>query len=296
MSIFIGVDGGGTRARAVLVDASGTVTRRAEGPAGIIDARDPGRSVAVIVSLVRGLMKDYAQPPAVLYCGLAGAGGWVEREFARAALQAELPETHVIVVTDADVALADAFDTGPGILLIAGTGSIALARDGAGAMIRVGGWGQLLGDDGSGYALGLAALRAIKRSIDGRGPVTALAAAAAEAAGLTEPADLVHFAATAAKAEIAALAPLVLSCDDDVARRIRSEAVSALAELGVTAASRSALSSPCFALAGGLIEPGGPLREEVALALRRSIEGCSVLETAVDGARGAALLARHAAS
>src|SRR5690606_12096698 len=126
-----------------------------------------------------------------------------------------------------------AFDDGAGILLIAGTGSSAWARGVDGRTARAGGWGHLLGDEGSGYALGVAALRAVARAHDGRAPSTDLRDAVLRHANVAAPEALIAWAASAAKAEIAALAPCVAeaaAADDAVARAIVDRAARDLAD------------------------------------------------------------------
>jgi N-acetylglucosamine kinase-like BadF-type ATPase len=293
MRVFVGVDGGGTRARAVLVDEHGHVLRRAEGPAGLVDARTPERSADVIAALVRELAPD--STPAGLCCGLAGAGRAAEREAVAARLGAARLAEVVHVVTDAEAAMEDAFAETPGALVIAGTGSIAWARDAGGATHRVGGWGHLLDDEGSGYAIGLAGLRAVVRSADGRMPPTRLTELLLHATGCTADTELVGWTAVAAKADVAALAPHVLACasQDAAAGAIRAAAVAALHELTRTAVRRAGLDAPIIALAGGLLAESGPLRAELAQTLTAGIAGCRIHAGIVDAARGASALARR---
>jgi glucosamine kinase len=289
-TVFIGIDGGGTRARAVAVDASGAVVRRADGPAGIVDARAPEQSAAVVAGLVHAVAGSAAVGG--VCCGLAGAGRERER-VAVAALLASAGVQRVHVVSDAEVAMEDAFGGEAGVLLIAGTGSIAWARDGAGHSIRVGGWGQLLGDEGSGYAIGLAGLRAVVRAADGRASATSLTHVLLSATQCAEPGELILFAEAAAKADVAALAPHVLAqaATDDAAATIRVDAVSALLDLVETAVHRAALDAPRVALTGGLIGEGGALRADVERLLSVQLPGCRLHAGTVDGARGAARLA-----
>lgn len=312
--LVVGIDGGGTRTRAVVLDADGDELARCDGPAGIVQPRDPCAAAEAVADLTRAVLAEAgATRAAVLCCGLAGAGRWQEREAVRVGLMLAGVADRALVVGDAEAALADAFGAGAGVLVIAGTGSIAWAQGVADVppsesphpgdgeqgpiVIRVGGWGELLDDEGSGYAIGLGALRCIARAADGREPATALEAAVLEATGLAAPEDLIRYAAAAAKADIGALAPVVLRCADGgdaAASRVLAAAVDALTELVVTAARRAALPQPRLAFAGGLIGVGGPLRDSLAAALRTHFPRSAVLDRPVDAARGAALLAiRH---
>lgn len=295
--LFVGVDGGGTHARAVVVDEAGRELARASGPAGLVDPRDPGAAAQVVAGIVRDALRGAgARSAAVLCCGLAGAGRGQQREAVRVALMLEHVADDVIVIGDAAAAMADAFPAGSGLLIVAGTGSIAWARL-HGDPVRVGGWGQLLGDEGSGWAIGLGALRAVARAAD-RLEHTALTELVLAHAGVRETSDLIAWSAEAPKAVIAALAPAVLraaDAGDDSAAALRTRAIDDLVDLGVTACARAGLEAPMVALTGGLIGPGGPLRAAVTAALSSRIEGgASVIERALDGALGAARLARAA--
>jgi N-acetylglucosamine kinase-like BadF-type ATPase len=293
---YIGVDGGGTHARAVVVDEDGRELARRVGPAGLVDPRDPGSAAAAVAQLVRDVLLDADAPAAAaLCCGLAGAGRPHEREAVRIALTLEHVAERVGVVGDAEAAMADAFPHGAGVLVVAGTGSIAWARTADGAALRVGGWGQLLGDEGSGYDIALAGLRALTRAADGRTAPTALTNVLLAAVRLQDPDDLIAWAASASKAQIAALAPAVLSCaerGDPTAAAIRAGAVDALVQMALTAARRTGADTLTFAFAGGLLAGTGPLRTPVIAAIHERVPGARVTEHPVDAALGAARIAR----
>jgi N-acetylglucosamine kinase-like BadF-type ATPase len=294
--MFIGIDGGGTRARAVLLDAAGAIRARVDGEAGIIDASDPARGARAAVGLARAVaaQASLTLPVAGLCAGLAGAGREAERAAVQAAIESAGVSGRVLVTGDAEAAMADAFGEDPGVLLIAGTGSIAWARSADGAVHRTGGWGRLIGDEGSGFDIGVSAVRAVLRAWDGRARETALSAPVLDATGSSAPPDIVRFAATATKAQVAALAPIVLAAaaaGDAAARTICQQAEAALVELAVTAAAKARRAAPRIAMAGGLIEPGGPLHDSIAAALRRALPGADLLERRVDAALGAARMA-----
>jgi N-acetylglucosamine kinase-like BadF-type ATPase len=302
-SLFIGIDGGATRSRAVLMDAAGTVLGRQEGGPAIVRAGDPGDAAAMVVRLARALLAEHAGGGAAtaLCCGLAGAG----REAERAAVRGIVADTgvarHTVVTSDAEVALEDAFAGGAGILLIAGTGSVAWARGAAGT-VRVGGWGQHLGDDGSGYAVGLAGLRSVAHAADGMAPPTPMHAALLAAAGVSEPPGLIAWISAASKKQVAALAPIVCAhatAGDVVARRIVRRSVNALVAHLAAAWRRSGpwdRVAP-VALAGGMVSPGGPLRPLLAQALAGRCGGrLALADHTIDAAAGAAAIARRAAA
>lgn len=303
MSVFVGVDGGGTRTRAVIVDEAGRELARAEEEGAVVTAQEPEEAAAAVGRAVREAAEraDVSLPAAALWAGLAGAGATA----ARAAVTKELRRldlaTRMVVGTDVEAAFHDAFGNGPGILLIAGTGSIVQARTRDGTEHRVGGWGRLLGDEGSGYAMGLEGLRAVMRAADGRIPPTALAGDVLRHCGVEKADDLVGWTGAASKGEIAALAPVVVQAaeaGDEAAEGIVQEAVDALrthveAMLVAMGAAGDPAGAPELVLWGGLVAPGGPLESRVREALEDM--GLVPADRQVDPAMGAAKLARASA-
>ncbi len=299
MDVFVGIDGGGTRARAVAIDAQGNELARVFGGPGRVRPENPGAVAAALADLTaRALRAADARPPAVtLCCALAGAGRAEERMALTAALIRETIAVRVHVITDAEAALYDAFGDGPGMLLIGGTGSIAWGRTADGRTDRTGGWGQRLGDEGSGYALGSAAMRAAVRAHDGRGPRTSLLDAVLAHIGVQAPEQLVAWTATASKGDIAALAPVVVDAaemGDKVASELVDDAARELALHVAALQTRLApwQERPILALAGGLLAPGRPMRDRVIEAVQRLDEPPEILDREVDAASGAAAMAR----
>ena len=174
MPLLIGADVGGSKT-AVGVSDGGEVLSRAEGPGAAVR---PGRALAsasIIAEVVRRALAQQGKLAGdLLVVGAAGAGRDPEREELRKALRGEGIADRVVVTTDIEIALAGAFEHGPGIVVSAGTGSIAVGRDRNGRRHRIGGYGWQMGDEGSGYGIGRAALGAVSRAHDGRSPATAL--------------------------------------------------------------------------------------------------------------------------
>jgi glucosamine kinase len=321
----VGVDAGGTWLRLALADGEGGVLARRQGPGFVVSGEGVEEASATLAGEVAKLAVDAraALPVDALVAGLAGIGvrGHAPLRPEGTALEARLRETglasRVRLVSDAEAALHDAFPRGPGILLVAGTGSIALARDADGALRRAGGWGRELGDEGSGYALGLETLRAAVRALEGRGPPTALEAVVKEKTGAATPGEILLWlrkgstAGGGEKGRVAALVPgLVSAADggDPVAAEIVAGGVEALAahvralaaHLGTRAAdlrtrargveSGPVGAEPMVALHGGLLAlPGGLLGTRIRAVLEG--EGFPLREGEVDGVRGAIRLA-----
>ena len=295
MSFVIGVDGGGTKMRVALLDLSGQEIARAEHPGGVVTHEAPGVAVTALQAAVWDAVDQAGVelPASALWAGLAGAGQEAARSAVLAALATAKLAEIVHVGTDAEPAFHDAFGVGPGMLLIGGTGSIAWGRDGRGRIERVGGWGRLLGDEGSGHDIGVQALRAVARAHDGRIEPTALTSSVLAHCGQQEVTGLVRWAEKASKADVAQLAPLVVSAaeaGDATAEAIVEASVTALvAHVEALARRLGEEGAPELLLWGGLLADGGPLGARVSDALRSA--GVPVLDRSVDPPAGAAKLA-----
>ena len=230
----------------------------------------------------------------MLLVGAAGAGREPERSELAKALRSESLAKQVVVTTDIELALAGAFDQGPGIVVSAGTGSIAVGRDGKGGHRRIGGYGWQMGDEGSGYAIGRAALGAVSRAHDGRSPRTLLSDRVLAATRSPDFDSLVRWAASASPSELAALAPHVLEIaaqGDPLAQGIADYAARELVQLAVCLLPLLDADQPIgVALTGGLLAEDRPLRRSV---LARLGEDASLrpIDARVDAVVGALRLA-----
>ena len=230
-----GVDGGGTRTRVLLLARDGATAGRAEGPAALVRPDRPAAAARVVADTVRRAAEaaGEALPLRALWAGLAGAGRRPVRRALEAALRDERVARAVRVGTDVEAAFHDAFGGGPGIVVVAGTGSVVLGAAEDGRRLQVGGWGGVMGDEGSGYHIGVSALRAIAAATDRRAPPTALTAAVLDLLGLDRPRQLSAWAESATKADIAALAPLAIHTarsGDAAAQTIVRRALDALGD------------------------------------------------------------------
>ncbi|HUF35323.1 MAG TPA: BadF/BadG/BcrA/BcrD ATPase family protein [Gemmatimonadales bacterium] len=294
MAILIGADVGGSKT-AVGVSEGGEVLARAEGPGAAVR---PGRalaSAATIAEVVRRALAGTGRLHGdVLVVGAAGAGRDPERDELRKSLRAESLADRVMVTTDIEIALAGAFAEGPGLVVSAGTGSISVGRDRNGQRARIGGYGWQMGDEGSGYAIGRAALGAVSRAHDGRSPRTALTDRVLAATRSADFDALVRWAATASPAEIAALAPHVLevaATGDPLAQGILDYAARELCQLAICLLPLMEVEPPLgVALTGGLLGVDGPLRRSVLARLREE-SAFRTIDTPVDAVVGALRMA-----
>jgi N-acetylglucosamine kinase-like BadF-type ATPase len=271
--ILLGIDSGGSHTAVVVGDARGRVLSRAEGPGSAMRPGGGDRSAAVILDVARraATQANVSLPTSVALVGAAGAGRVPEQRELAAALAAAGVAERVEVRGDIEIGLAAAFGNASGVLINAGTGSIAYARTPDGGLHRAGGHGWQLGDEGSGYWLGRRALAAAARAHDGLEESSTLAERLLVALGLRGFDDLVRWAATATPAQVAALAPHVLNAareGETVAQRIVADAAVELAALVRALAKQFPPSEPIkIATAGGLLRPGSPL----LMALRTNL-------------------------
>ncbi|MEO8194446.1 MAG: BadF/BadG/BcrA/BcrD ATPase family protein [Gemmatimonadales bacterium] len=293
--LVIGVDGGGSKTRVIVADAEGN---HLADVAGHGSAMAPGRadqSAAVIGELVRQALAvaGVGPRPRSLVAGVAGVGRPAENRALTVALEDLEVAEHVVVVGDGEIALTDAFGTGPGIILIAGTGSIAYGRSPANALARCGGWGPAFGDEGSGAWIGRKALAIVASAADGREPATALTGAILTAAQLNEPAELIPWAIAAAPRELAALAPVVFNAASAGDARANSLIGLAVEELLLHI---RALAFKLFmderaavpvAFSGGLLYKGSVLRKRLEQRLKSAVPGAQVRAAEIIAARGA---------
>ncbi|MEP6591505.1 MAG: BadF/BadG/BcrA/BcrD ATPase family protein [Gemmatimonadota bacterium] len=289
--IVLGADVGGTSMRVALYHGE-SERGRAEGAGSPMRAGEGERLAEQLAHLARPLLlRERSTRADAFIVGASGAGRSQEQGELQAALERQRLAWRVRVTSDAELARAAAFEGGPGVLLIAGTGSIALARDTSGRERRVGGRGWRMGDQGSAHWIGLRALEAVGAMHDGLGPATRLPEALCVAAKVDGIAGLIRWSVRASSAEVASLAPGVFhSADggDPVAIELRERAVDWLVRIAVAAGA-----GPLpVALSGGLLALDRGLREPVATRLEQ-LHAATVSRRAIDPCRGAVYLAER---
>lgn len=180
MKYLIGIDGGGTKTDCAIADLSGKIIYQTVGKPSnflVIGVEETVANLfAAIEECLFELKGDFSDVKQVVI-GVAGAGrkddaDMLEKSFNDYARDEGIHFKGVKVVSDAQVALEGAFPDSAGCILIAGTGSILFSKDEDGNIHRVGGFGRLIGDEGSGYCIGRKALNAVTKEIDGRGQKT----------------------------------------------------------------------------------------------------------------------------
>jgi N-acetylglucosamine kinase-like BadF-type ATPase len=300
---IFGIDGGGTSTRLRVESLERELLYQAEGPSlnprsvGWNGSRKTLRGLFSAVYAATGLKAEGCM------AGFAGVAG-IDRSEDTGTMRsiicdaAELgPDTAVEVRNDSIPALAGAFGELRGILLIAGTGSIAVGSDGAGRIIRSGGWGHILGDEGSAYWVGLRALNAAIRFHDRRSPQTDLLGRALAYFGEKEPFSLIPAVyENFDKAKVAAFARIVAEerdRGDEVAEQIFKDAAEELALLAISIATRlgEAQLGGRIAFSGGFLTNNERLWHDTEARIIAALPRHRVVSPEADAVCGACLLA-----
>jgi N-acetylglucosamine kinase-like BadF-type ATPase len=296
---FLGIDGGGTKTDVAIVDADGAVLARRQGPTSNRAVIGLERAIDVLGTLISDAAAEAGLdlPLGAGWIGMAGSDRPEDREAFTAAL------SHMVrglrVTNDAELVLSGTPD-GTGIALIAGTGSIAYARNAAGVTGRSGGWGHIFGDEGSAFTVAVEALRAVAAAADRRGPETRLTEAMLTFWDAGTPQQLITrvYAPEVKKGDIAAATPQVVEAaesGDAVALAILTHAADDLAALVMSLARRIPFDAPpIVACTGGLILRSAIVRNRVAAGLDADLARGDLLpmnDIAVSAARAARRLA-----
>ena len=295
MDFIAGVDGGGTKTKVVCASPEGKVLDTAVfGPFNMnsIGAERFSALLQELCAYLNGLGDCRA-----LCIGSAGISNKemtriVETEMTRGGIE------NWNLVGDQVIALNGALSGEAGIALIAGTGSICFGKNGAGDYARSGGWGHLIDDEGSAYALGRDILRAVVRAADGRAPATALTELVAQRLGApgVQPVIRFTYAPTTTKKEIAALAPLLdpaLQQGDAAAQAIIAHAADELTQMAAAAMQPLGLQTGSMALLGSVLQKNETLRAAVITRLTAQFPTLTFPEPVGDAADGAAVMAEN---
>jgi N-acetylglucosamine kinase-like BadF-type ATPase len=301
-TLILGADGGGSKTIGLLADSSGTVLARGRGDGSnqnVIGIDNAARNLAeLIATLARMADRPVAEIGSVVL-GLAGAGAGTDRQVLIEAIQDRLramglPRLPISIKSDGRIALEGAFDGGPGIVVVAGTGSVVMGKSPDGETISIGGWGRVIGDEGSGYFIGLEALKAVSREIDGRGEAGRLRVSISSRFGL-ETRERITAAIYREKFDIPSIAPAVLDAaeaGDRVALGILTRAAREFSPQVVTAVTRLGLEGGAgIVMIGGLIDHDTIYARMLAAEIMKSSPAVDFRAPLNGPAHGALLLA-----
>jgi N-acetylglucosamine kinase-like BadF-type ATPase len=296
---YFGVDGGGTHSRLAIIDQRRKILARAEaGSTNIYSVTkdevwgnlrrllDSGLDAAGLEK------KDLASG----CLGSAGLGREGDQKLFREFFHGFLGKIPIKLCTDGEILLCGGLDSLEGYCLIAGTGSLALGRSAAGELVRSGGHGYMLGDEGAAAWIGKTAIARALRSAEGRDLPTTMMEEIIAAAGLEQSSDLVRFVHhDADKAKIAAFAPIVTEAGrrgDALALDILNTGAVELALLVRSVLERSPqIKNKALVLAGGVIEHDEIISETLRKILQEQFPDLSVRKPTGSAIDGACLLA-----
>jgi glucosamine kinase len=300
---ILGIDGGGTKTQAVILEDSGRW--RGSGLGGPSNYNDVGvettqASIREAVDAARQMADLPPTPFAAAFLGMAGVVSPTDRAIIREIAQdlgLAAPET-VGVDHDCRIALAGGLSGRPGIVQIVGTGSSTFGMNAAGEGWRAGGWGQLISDEGSSYWLGVQAMKTAVSAFDGRIDNTALLGKVQAHLELAHMNDIMHrvYVSGLSRAEVAQMAPLVIAAareGDDAALGLIEQGTQDLAACVFAVARRLGFSSgPCeLAMVGGLFRAGDIFVQPFKNAVLGRLPHCRIISAELPPVLGAGVLA-----
>jgi N-acetylglucosamine kinase-like BadF-type ATPase len=294
----LGIDAGGTKTVCYLADENGKLL--GEGRAGGANLKAEGElAVEKVLHTVMAQAIGERKPEVAAIClGMAGADRDDEKALVRDIMRRIGAQARTVVVNDALVALVAGIGDGPGVVIICGTGSIAYGRNAKNEAARAGGWGHVLGDEGSGYWIGRRALRAVARAADGRGPATSLTPRVLNHFAVAKPVDLIaeiydrqlpHHAL----AQLARQVQQSRDEGDEVATQILEQAAHELVRAARSVVERLSMQQEAvqFVLAGGVFTGVPFLAEELKRRLPAIAPRGQVKRLEIEPAMGAVRLA-----
>ena len=306
MPYYIGIDGGGTKTTCAVGDDSTLLATATAGASNIVRVGESQARESLRQAVKQACAAAGIAPEQVARVCVGGSGAArpqlaaLIREFL-----AEILPMPIDVVGDMQIALEAAFDDGPGVIVIAGTGSIAYGRDRQGRTLRAGGWGFAIGDEGSAHWIGRSAVSAILRASDRVDETStspsheSLATTVFKAWGVTSLADLARAANSIPPPDFAALFPAVAASEDDLASGVLTNAGRELARVAEVVMRRlfakDETPSVPVAMTGGVFRHAPRVREVFYNELRAFDPRAEIDPNIVEPVEGALRMARRAA-
>ena len=302
----IGIEGGGTKTTAVLCALDGIILSEAQGGPSNFHMVGIEKAANTLLELIQTCCHSVgcsvSQIGAVV-AGLAGAGRTLDQQrimdqVLESARKTGIALEKISIESDARIALEGAFSGKQGIVVISGTGSIVFGKDERNNVFRAGGWGRFIGDEGSGYAIGREAFRAVTKVIDGYGKKTKLVKLFDEKFGLGTQDAIIH-AVYEEKFDLASVMPVVLQAalmGDTVAKKILVHACVDLVEVIDTVLmqmnkGRKSIAKYPLAFVGSVLMNDNFYSRKLRSALKREIPLVSLRHAESSPVVGAALMA-----
>lgn len=283
MRTILAADAGGTKTRAVLLDEKNHIISTAVTGAGN-PTLDYDGAVANIVKAVLDCKKE--ETPCAVVLGASGASAVAERLQAELAEKLRLP---VYVTTDSILSVFAALGPRNGLVVISGTGSIVQGKK-DGSMSRVGGWGHLLGEYGSGASIGYRILTVLAEAIDAEEDVSVLQAAVFERLGVQNRSELTHYVYNRTKADVAVLADVVeqfAAVGERHAQAVLRDEANRLAEHTALLYRRLGFTTEEIHMTGGCITHNTRFREQYLTVVRELLPNADLRPEPVCAENGA---------
>lgn len=298
MPFFLGIDGGGTKTRCVIGDDNATLGAGSGSGCNIVRVGEACARDSLSSAIHEACVSAGVSPQKITRtcAGVAGAADDGVASLVQRVL-IEILGGAIEVIGDMEIALESAFEGGPGVVVIAGTGAIAYGRNSRGENARAGGWGRLVSDEGSGHWIGEKAIGAALRAFDG-GERSELLDAVMSALEVTSVNDLAVKANSDPIPEFAPLFPVVMACanaGDAAAKKVLQQAGTRLAETGAVVVHRlfAGVESAPVATHGGVFERSELVREAFFAELQRLTPQAKRTGVKVDPVQGALQRARR---
>lgn len=306
MAYIIGIDGGATKTAGLLTDLDGYILNSQKSGPTNYRAQDLGKAIEALTNLVKDLVNPegiYLSAIKYLVCGLAGVDRPSDKKRVQSALFQKLKfsrSTKIILTNDLYIALIGAVKGRFGVAINSGTGAIAMGITKKGEVARADGWGYILGDEGSGYWIGIQAIKASLRAYDGRGRRTRLSKAIKSHFGLAsveEVLDVIYDSDGGLPPKVADLTPAVFKIakeGDPIATDILQRAGVELGQTTCAVIKRLGLGNESFPVAtlGGVLQhsQSNPVMEKLTKQIKEMAPYCSFIEPAYPPEIGAIMI------
>ena len=306
MPYYLGIDGGGTKTTCAVGDELRLLATATAGPSNIVRVGDARARESLHQAVRQACLAAGITPEQVARTCVGGSGA-ARPELAESVrrMLAEILSTPIVVTGDIETSLEAAFDTGPGVIVISGTGSIAYGRNREGTTARAGGWGFAIGDEGSAHWIGREAVKAVLHASDrtsenshGAFEHTPYVKALMKAWGVTSLRDLARAANSIPPPDFAVLFPAVAASEDELALQVLSKAGRELADVAAVVIRRlfvpGKVNAVPVAMTGGVFRHSILIRGDFYNELHRLDPRVEVNPNVVDPVEGALRMARRA--
>lgn len=303
MKYVIGIDGGGTQTVGYLADENQKLLQKEKvGPTNYhsVGIKKVRKNLKMLIENLCNKSKIRVEDVTLISSGIAGVDRPEDKTLLRNILIQLGYDFEIIVNNDVQTALTNAHGELKGIMLVCGTGSIAAGVNGKHNFVRVGGWGHLIGDEGSGYQIAIKMLQKIMKSFDGREKTTVLTELVLKELGIEEPLEIIDYVYNPeiSKENIADLTPLLfeaIRAGDDIAREIVDNAADDLLEMVKTVIERLELSEKdqIISFSGGVFENSQIMKETFKNKAKKEIPSITFREPKFPPGIGALIIGWH---